>query len=890
MYSDENLKKKYLKYKMKYLELKNSYLNIEMKGGNKPFLTNYNINLFNHNMPMSESSKLTKQMEPYLNPIYGLFMAESGYITNNFHLYNLYQCNFDKSTARKDLKELPFAEKINKLTTKLVGHIHPQPIKKIRDSNIGLKPIDIGRYITILYFLKYHEKLLYITSKQDNVQFCITQQWNNINLINKFYKYTTIDSTKNITMEFKKELYKYNSDLNSYLNKCADIKKQISSSYYSSSYKSKCDNKKKQIPVAGVPVFEPVVEPVAGVPVVEPVVEPVSVPVIKPNDNINQIPNDNINQIGDIDFYIILYCLWWVLENDNGIQEYYKGINDVITICNKFLLIQDNPIQYALINLDSTSLEIPALKKFEEIVFNFTLEKFHIYDYDSSAASFYDDDTYNDCGETTARNLINLICFDPIKKRFNIDLLRNYDAIDELIQYYQVFNTFEKQSQIEKETIYDEKLNPRDAWSKLVIFYGNKNLRFVHKSTNHRPYELAGGMAINGEITNFFQLINNLLPKIKEWIDLNVSDRFEIESNTIDRNGQGEIIIKKLEEIFIIYFRLEHDHMEKIYNTDFNTHQFSGKEKFIIDILSKSNEHINIDNYIWIKWTPELLIEKMNDKFTDPKFKEKLLILSLKEQFNSDTRRQIMINVQDNDFFELFINTSKKYKINKDTSKKAYNKINKDTCKKAVNKINEYTYKANDFEFVRRLPPNLTHLNNCNINGSINRTEIKLDPFSDSNILTIGDNFLYIWVKLKEIDLTPLSKVTSIGDSFLHGCKELKNIDLTPLSKVTSIGNNFLNGCKELKNIDLTPLSKVTSIGYYFLNELINLEKIKVEPLLQLRSIGYKVLDGCKNLKYINDTNILSVKKIYNKHFEHGHWNLEDITFNKYIYKLVESK
>ena len=59
---------------------------------------------------------------------------------------------------------------------------------------------------------------------------------------------------------------------------------------------------------------------------------------------------------------------------------------------------------------------------------------------------------------------------------------------------------------------------------------------------------------------------------------------------------------------------------------------------------------------------------------------------------------------------------------------------------------------------------------------------------------------------------------------------------------------------------------------------------------MQLRSIGYKVLDGCKNLKYINDTNILSVKKIYNKHFEHGHWNLEDITFNKYIYKLVESK
>jgi hypothetical protein len=72
MFLDENLKKKYLKYKIKYLELKNSYLNIEMKGGNKPFLTNYNINLFNHSIPMSEPLKLTKQalgieMSDYMN-------------------------------------------------------------------------------------------------------------------------------------------------------------------------------------------------------------------------------------------------------------------------------------------------------------------------------------------------------------------------------------------------------------------------------------------------------------------------------------------------------------------------------------------------------------------------------------------------------------------------------------------------------------------------------------------------------------------------------------------------------------------------------------------------------------------------------------------------------
>ena len=95
MYSDKNFKQKYLKYKMKYLELKNSYLNIEMKGGDKPFLTNDNINLFN---PAIQSQEL---MEPYLNPVYGMYMCESGFITNSYYLYNTFKDTFKKSMKEK---------------------------------------------------------------------------------------------------------------------------------------------------------------------------------------------------------------------------------------------------------------------------------------------------------------------------------------------------------------------------------------------------------------------------------------------------------------------------------------------------------------------------------------------------------------------------------------------------------------------------------------------------------------------------------------------------------------------------------------------------------------------------------------------------------------------
>jgi len=84
MYSQNYYRKKYIRYKIKYLELKNNYLNMEMIGGDLPYITNIEkINLFNPDI------KSHKDMEPYLNPIYGLIMCKSGYIKNNFYLLDI---------------------------------------------------------------------------------------------------------------------------------------------------------------------------------------------------------------------------------------------------------------------------------------------------------------------------------------------------------------------------------------------------------------------------------------------------------------------------------------------------------------------------------------------------------------------------------------------------------------------------------------------------------------------------------------------------------------------------------------------------------------------------------------------------------------------------------
>ncbi len=98
--------KKYLKYKNKYFQLKQSLF-----GGDKPTITHINkINLF-----------IDPEMEKYLNPIYGCFMSESGYISNVYYLHVSKFIDTDISKI------------INKICKLIPGDI--QPTNKIMQKN-----------------------------------------------------------------------------------------------------------------------------------------------------------------------------------------------------------------------------------------------------------------------------------------------------------------------------------------------------------------------------------------------------------------------------------------------------------------------------------------------------------------------------------------------------------------------------------------------------------------------------------------------------------------------------------------------------------------------------------------------------------------------------------
>jgi hypothetical protein len=125
-------------------------------------------------------------------------------------------------------------------------------------------------------------------------------------------------------------------------------------------------------------------------------------------------------------FHMLLFCLWWSANNDDGIKQYYNGINDVFCIFNKYLG-PDKQLPYC-----NRSLKKSNTESFEQIVFDITNDKFKIYNQESSKNFCQNGDkTYPDCGETTTRNLINLICFN--ENKFSIDILNKFGAIPELI-------------------------------------------------------------------------------------------------------------------------------------------------------------------------------------------------------------------------------------------------------------------------------------------------------------------------------------------------------------------------------------------------------------------------------------------------------------------------
>ena len=555
------------------------------------------------------------------------------------------------------------------------------------------------------------------------------------------------------------------------------------------------------------------------------------------------IPIDGKDYNNQIYFHIILYCMWWTANNDDGIKKYYEGINEVFDMIND-IRKSDIP-KYDKIDLVNPTIN----SKFESKLIELTKEDFIIFNQQWSQ-NFCDDskdNTYPDCGEVTARNLINLLCFNG--DNFDINILEKFEPIPKLIDYYKKFNTFAAQSYVY--VLDGTSLNARDEWSKLIIENATYNINFKRTCKNNEDeFELTSGLAKDKTTSNFFQLIKNLLG-IKYWEDLIVDGIDSIDSidNYINEYGIGNLNIshKDLGE-FIIHcqeghYYMEHDNKKnkEIYYGDLDKYQ-----QGIIDKLLRKN----ITDYLMVKFDSDFI----ESTIMDPPFSTlllPLLLLSITDQFDSDLRRRIKINIE-SEYVNEFLN------------------ICKDNVK-VSNKLQEYSYLSYNFDIYKneifaklKIKVNInTNVSNIDLsplddielidNNFLSRctylTSINLSPLS--NVTEIGINFLESCIGLTSINLSPLSKVTKIGYGFLRNCANLTSIDLSPLSNVTVIHSSFLKDCTRLTSINLSPLSKVTEIGINFLESCIGLTSINLSPLSKVTKIGYGFLSRCTGLTSI---------------------------------------
>ena len=241
-----------------------------------------------------------------------------------------------------------------------------------------------------------------------------------------------------------------------------------------------------------------------------------------------------------IDFYLLLYFLWYKIQNDNDINEYYIGIQDVFNITNKY-----SPYIYNI--CPSTTANKQSLILFEEAVIKTITTEFIVFPQKQARPFCFADvneKTYPDCGETTMRNLINLLCFDTTGV-FNLDILHQYNPIDELIEYYTVFSNFAEQSSDYKKTIYGLELSPRDAWSYLIIHYANNNLTFNNYGLidGHRYNLKASSKTLDGKKINSLELLNNLLKSVVNWENL-INENIQSINTELNENGVGTIEIE----------------------------------------------------------------------------------------------------------------------------------------------------------------------------------------------------------------------------------------------------------------------------------------------------------------------------------------------------------
>ena len=850
----DNYLQKYIKYKIKYLDLKNNiyknYKNKLLKGGDRFYINEDNVHLINRKIIINDDKLNVDDMELHFNPIYGYFLCECDLLRNLYHL-NPFNDQYVKYIKEKyNINKKNINTYINKYHN-LFSLEYDSYIYNI--VNILNKNYTLSSNQEIQYIIKFNQIYHMFDDKIIPVNNILYN--NNINpyflgqFIGFYYIYIKFKN------EIINEINKINKSKNQIIiqdNTSDDIKYKILIDYFIEliNFTENKENIKKYF--LNLIYF-------------------------------NIIDTANIT----FSFHILLNILCWKLNNINDLNKYYEGIKYIFDIFKFNITFKE------IIYDDNNKLQ----DSFEYKMFLLTKIDFKIIG--QMQSKVLDDIKYPDCGETTMRNFINLLCFNGFT--FDINKLIPLKPINQLIIYYVIFNNFEKQlddnfhinendykniiqkyNQYELEIfinhIYNNKLNARDAWSYLIINYANENLICLRTKDNYN-YELNSGLSKDNNKTNFVQLLNNLfkienLNELKDLNNLKLDLKLDLELTINDCNlpgGIGECNIEhtKFGE-YILNFNSGHYYIEKKnkdnkkieINIKYNNNY---KDNMLSVLYNKNNNNNNNNN--------KLLYNKITNiqNYVNYNNNNIFLILSLSSLYNNDEKNKIIIDYNYENIKDIMLMFLMFLKSNKNNK----NNINN------INILNEYKYKSDNFNYINEL--NLTKLNF--IFSQIKNLDQLKDLFTSENssissinildnnnifinindkIISIGDNFLLSCFLLQNLTLT-LNKVVSIDDSFLSQCYKLLNLTLN-IDKVESIGNDFLSNCTNLQNLTLN-LNNVQKIGNNFLSNCTNLLNLTLN-IDKVESIGNDFLSRCNELQNLT-LNINKVESIGNYFLSH---------------------
>jgi hypothetical protein len=829
-----------------------------MKGGDKPSKVDASrVNRFED-----------PDMERFMNPIYGAILCNNGKISNHYYLA--------KSRYKHEVDP-----HVLKRVSETCNVVPGTPIIKPTNAIFKIKPLDIGRYIALKY-VQMRGFRLFIEGKQGKLSLNLKKiEKEDLELLqdcnNKLNKYIPLLSKEEVAQNKTSRVGEH-VECN-FGGKGTWYPGNISWDYKDRTYDIDYDNGNTEMRVSEERIRS-----------------------LENEEETKKIKETKQAENLKFDFHMLLYFLWWVADNDKGIDEYYEGVTQVLHIVNTVKKYRKNediltpqtsaaiamppppptaaaiamppppptaaaiamppppptaaaiamppppPTAAAIAIPDFSIPTIIADHTYEDAVIELTVFPFNVYTYYRSKG-FYSNHEYPDCGETTSRNLINLFCYKS--NAFDTEILKTNGAIPELIKYYEVFHNFELQSSLETQNIYGKHLNARDAWSYLIIFYANKNIQF-----NNNSYELSSGKSKakdeGGEyIHNFLQLIRNFFSGIREYEDLiNNGSIQSINTNRFNREKYiGQIEIYNLTDAYELGFNERHYYMKRIKtNNSMSEYKSIDKEKQKYIQTLKSDE---LDENIYdFNISSETLASHLNAELrNNSKHDIKYFETRQAEAFEYEEPIEYTVTVKM--YIKLFmLSITDKY----DSNLRAQVVLGKKQSAYSKSTITPNSY-IKIFNTICMMSGNDTRMNEYQYAINTDFEFVKQIPALRH--LSCEMQGVY---GITTIDLSPLTQMTSIGDNFLHGCSKLTEINLEPLEGVTSIGSDFLSGC-EMPTIDLTPLANLTSIGNNFLSYIRDLKNIDLSPLNRLTSIPNGFL-SMNNLTTIDLTPLQNVKTI----------------------------